>query len=102
MPPEEVTEDACGFVLGAKIICFSPSSSSSCFFFLLVLFLQNMLVSFLLSAVILCESEASGEFAPTGAGARLPTTSLLHVDEEEEDGGNFSARRVVEPTAGSY
>lgn len=71
-------------------------------FFFLVLFLQNMLVSFLLSAVILCESEASGEFAPTGAGARLPTTSLLHVDEEEEDGGNFSARRVVEPTAGSY
>ncbi|XP_019728473.1 protein FAM171B-like [Hippocampus comes] len=59
-----------------------------------------MLVSFLLSAVILCESEASGEFAPTGAGARVPT-SRLHVDEEEDGGGNFSARRIVEPSAGS-
>ncbi|XP_077436723.1 protein FAM171B-like [Vanacampus margaritifer] len=71
MPHQQLIDGACVRV-------------SFCFFCPHLLFLLNMLLSFLLSALFLCESEASGEFAPTGTGPRPPS---LHVDE---DGGNFS------------
>ncbi|XP_061547899.1 protein FAM171B-like [Phycodurus eques] len=46
-----------------------------------------MLISFLLSALILCEIEALGQLSPSGTGTRPPP---LHVDDE---GNSFSTDR---------
>ncbi|XP_049584767.1 protein FAM171B isoform X2 [Syngnathus scovelli] len=96
MPLEQVIDDSCVILLAFATELFFPP---------LVVFLQNMQVSFLLSVLILCKSEASGKFPRSGTGtsASFPP---LHADEDEDE-GNFAPQpqppppqTVAEPSDG--